>query len=66
MCSNNGALLSERKGLICHPSIFFYDVENSTNFPINSNLPSKFRNLKRHFKDHLLSNLSKKSVDLIE
>lgn len=61
----NGALLPERKGN-CHPSVFSYDVENGINFPIGINLPPKFRNLKRHLKDHLLSNLHKKSVDLIE
>lgn len=61
----NGALLPERKGINC-PSIFVYDSKNCTDFPIGSNLPPKFRNLKRHLKDHLLSNLHKKSVELVE
>lgn len=66
VCVPDGTLLPNQKGLNCHPSIFTYSVENGIDFPVGSNLPPKFRNLKRHLKDHLSSTSHKKSLELIE
>ena len=68
ICIPDGNPLCERdrSGINSHPAIFVYDEECGTEFSLDCNLPAKFRFLKKHLKEHLLSKVHQSNLDLRE
>ena len=66
ICVPLGNSLLSRAGLNNHPAVFVYNAENGLDFPVGCNLPSEFRCLKRHLKDHLSSNNHRKAIELTD